>query len=198
MAQRKYRLVASMTAAVAIGLFLPLPASVSAQDPAAEALKGEQRAAMERFAFMDGEWRGTVVSTGPMGEVALTQTERVGTMASGVVRIIEGRGYQADGTLAFNAVAMITYDTASDEYVMTTTAQGRVGRPWFRPTDTGFHWGFTTGPAKLTYEAVIENGVWTETGYMQIGEEPRTRFLEMRLERTGDSAWPAAGAVGPG
>lgn len=186
--------------AVALGTALaiaPPSSSASAQMPDAAALRAEQREAMERFAFMDGEWRGTVSSTGPMGEVELTQTERAGTMAGGVVRIVEGRGYAADGSLEFNAVAMITFDPMADEYVMTSTAQGLAARPWFELTDDGFRWGFSSGPAKLSYEAVVQDGEWVEIGYMQIGEQPRRKFLEMRLERIGDTAWPAEGFVGP-
>ena len=176
---------------------LPIASSVSAQMPDLEAMQAEQQAAMERFAFMDGEWRGTAISTGQMGEVELAQTERVGTMAGGVARIIEGRGYGADGSLEFNAVAMITYDATADEYVMTSTARGMTARPWFKVTDDGFHWGVESGPMTFTYEAVVQNGTWVEIGYMQFGDQPRTKFLEMNLQRIGDTSWPAEGAVGP-
>ncbi|WP_421992119.1 hypothetical protein [Qipengyuania sp.] len=178
-----------------VGLACAMP--LSAQMPDAEAMRAEQRAAMEAFAFMDGEWRGTVTSQGPEGETVLTQTERVGTMAGGVVRIVEGRGYADNGDLEFNAVAMIAYDPMADEYVMTSTAQGFTARPWFRPTENGFEWGLTSGPVTFTYEAVVEDGRWAEDGYMQFGEEPRRKFLEMRLERVADSDWPGAGVVGP-
>ncbi|MEM6476444.1 MAG: DUF1579 domain-containing protein [Pseudomonadota bacterium] len=178
-------------------LSLTLAAPIAAQAPDEKALLAEQRAAIAKSAAMDGEWRGTVTTTTPMGEITLTQTERVGTLAGGAVRMIEGRGYAEDGSLAFNAVAMITYDAMSDEYVMTTTARGFTGRPWFKATETGFEWGLDNGPVKMTYEAVIDGDDWTEIGYMQFGDAPRQKFLEMKLKRIGDTDWPAEGAVGP-
>ncbi len=172
-------------------------AGAVAQLPDYEALHAEQRTAMDRFAFMDGEWRGTVTSTGPMGEVALTQTERVGTMANRAARMIEGRGYAADGSLEFNAVAMITYDAFNNEYVMVSTARGMTSRPWFEVTEDGFRWGLESGPVKLSYEAIVKKGSWVEVGYMQMGDQTRQKFLEMKLERIGDTAWPQEGFVEP-
>ena len=185
---------AIMAAALALSLW---PAAAVAQMPDHEALQAEQQAAMQRFASMDGEWRGTVTSTGPMGEIDLTQTERVGTIAGGVARMIEGRGYAEDGTLMFNAVAMITYDPVRDEYVMVSTARGMTARPWFEATETGFRWGVNSGPMKISYEAVVQGDSWLETGYMQMGDQPKQKFLEMNLQRIGDTSWPREGHVGP-
>ncbi|NCP18186.1 MAG: DUF1579 domain-containing protein [Erythrobacter sp.] len=177
--------------------FMLCPAMALAQEPDYDALLAEQKAAMARFASMDGEWRGTVTSTGPMGEIELTQTERVGTMAGGVSRLVEGRGYGPDGTLMFNAVAMITYDPLKDEYVMVSTARGMTARPWFEATEVGFRWGVNSGPMKITYDAVLKGGRWVEVGYTQMGDQPRQKFLEMELERIGDTSWPQEGIVGP-
>ena len=161
------------------------------------ALIAEQQAAMETFGWMDGTWLGEVSSRTPEGEITLTQTERVGTMANGTVRLIEGRGYTEDGQLEFNAVAMVAYDAIADEYVMTANARGRVTRPWFKATESGFEWGFESGPVKISYVAIYSDGVWSEEGFMAFGDNPPTKFLEMRLERTGDTDWPSAGAVEP-
>lgn len=168
-------------------------AQVARPDPAA--LVAKQREAMERVAWMDGVWRGTVTSTTPVGEVTLTQTERVGTMAHGTVRLVEGRGFAEDGALEFNAVGMIAYDALADEYVMTTSARGMTSRPWFRPTPDGFEWGFKAGPAKIRYVAVHANGVWTEEGFMAVEGQAERKFLTMRLQRVGDTDWADAGAV---
>jgi hypothetical protein len=51
--------------------------------------------------------------------------------------------------------------------------------------------------ASIRYTAVIEDGIWTEVGERIVeGQEP-FRFLEMKLQRTGDTSWPAGGAVTP-
>jgi hypothetical protein len=40
----------------------------------------------------------------PSGEkLALTQTERIGPMLQGAIKVVEGRGYNQEGALVFNA-----------------------------------------------------------------------------------------------
>jgi hypothetical protein len=57
-----------------------------------------QREAMAAIAFMDGTWRGTAWTLLPTGgKHEITQTERVGSFLDGKVKVIEGRGYEADG-----------------------------------------------------------------------------------------------------
>lgn len=100
-----------------------------------------------------------------------------------------------DGELAFNAVAMITYDAMADEYVMTTTARGFAGRPWLEVGEESFKWGISGGPFTFTYETELVDGVWSEDGFLQIGEAPRNKFLELRVERIGETTWPQEGFV---
>lgn len=180
-------------ATIAFALWWAIPAL--AQAPDEEAMQAEQVAAMDKLAWMDGEWRGTVVSESPAGEIRLTQTERVGPIAGGTARIIEGRGYDANGELAFNAVAMITYDAMADEFVMTTTARGFAGRPWLEVGEESFKWGISGGSFTFTYETELVDGVWSEDGFLQIGEAPRNKFLELRVERIGETTWPQEGFV---
>ena len=184
-----------LVAAASMSTLLAPSSIAQVARPDSAALVAEQREAMERVAWMDGIWRGTVTSSTPGGEVTLTQTERVGTMADGTVRLVEGRGFVEDGSLEFNAVGMIAFDARADEYVMTTSARGMTSRPWFRPTPEGFEWGFEAGPAKIRYVAVHANGVWTEEGFMAVEGQAERKFLTMRLQRLGDTDWPNAGAV---
>ena len=73
-------------------------------DPAV--LMAAQREAMKPLAIFDGVWRGTAWTLLPNGEKhSVTHTERVGSFMSGSVKVIEGREYKADGTVAFNAFA---------------------------------------------------------------------------------------------
>jgi len=162
-----------------------------------DSLIEEQRAAMEAFKWMDGTWQGTVSTNTPDGEIDLIQTERVGTIAGGTARLVEGRGYTEDGELAFNAIGMITFDAIKDEYVFTANARGRVTRAWFKVTETGFEWGFTAGPGTISYVTDYKDGMWIEDGFLEFGGQPKTKFLEMRLKRTGPSDWPNAGAIVP-
>lgn len=165
-------------------------------DPAA--LVAAQKLAMAPLAFMDGVWRGTAWNVDPSGvKHSLIQTERVGPFLDGSVKVVEGRGYDADGKLAFNAFATIAFNPATQTYTMHSYAQGNVGDFTLTPTADGFVWEIAAGPMTIRYTAVVGNGVWTEVGdRLMPGKEP-VRFYEATLERIGDSDWPAAGAVGP-
>ena len=55
----------------------------------------------------------------------------------------------------------------------------------------------TTGPMTIRYTAVVKDGVWSETGTRQApGREP-VEFFGMKLQRLGDTDWPAGGEVAP-
>jgi len=165
-------------------------------DPAV--LIAAQKEAMAKLAAMDGVWRGPAWTAGPSGEKhVLTQTERVGPILDGAVKVVEGRGYDADGKVAFNAFATISYDPASKKYTMHSHAMGRAGDFPLTLSADGFTWEIPAGPMTIRYTAVIKDGVWKETGdRIAPGKEP-VRFLEMELKRVGDTTWPAGGAVPP-
>lgn len=159
----------------------------------------EQREAMAALSFMDGEWRGQAVSYGPGGvRTELVQTERVGPFLGGSVRVVEGRGYDAVGETAFNALGVISWNEVEDRYQFSAWANGRQGQYTFERTDVGFNWEMPAGPgAMIRYTATVQNGVWREVGdYVREGGQPM-RFFEMTLTRIGDSDWPGAGSVSP-
>ena len=154
-----------------------------------------QKQAMARLAFLDGAWRGQASSIGPSGKHTLTQTERVGPFLDGAVKVIEGRGYEADGTIGFNAFAIISYDPDKQTYSMRSYAQGRAGDFPLTMTPDGFSWEMSFGSMTIRYSATVKNGTWHEVGdRIPAGGEP-VRFFEMTLTRIGDTDWPAAGAV---
>lgn len=165
-------------------------------DPAV--LLAAQRQAMAPLAFMDGVWRGTAWSIDQSGQKhTLVQTERVGPFLDGAVKVVEGRGYDADGKLAFNAFATIAFNPATKTFTMHSYAQGSVGDFSLTPTADGFVWEIPAGPMTIRYTAVIKDGKWNEVGdRLMPGKDP-VRFYEANLQRVGDSDWPAAGAIGP-
>lgn len=165
-------------------------------DPAA--LISAQQQAMRAFEAMNGTWRGKAWIVLPTGEKRdLIQTERIGPFLQGAVKVIEGRGYNLDGTLAFNAFAVVSYDPATQRYRMRSHAQGQVGDFTIQPTADGYTWEIPAGPVTIRYTASIKNGRLFEFGErLMPGREP-VRFFEMDLQRIGDSDWPAAGAIGP-
>lgn len=178
---------------------LALPAAARAQgrpDPAV--LAAAQKAALAKLSFMDGVWKGSAWTILPSGEKhTLTQTERVGPFLDGAVKVVEGRGYEADGKLAFNAFGTISYDPAKSAYTMHSYAMGYVGDYVLTPAVDGFTWEIPAGPMTIRYTATIKGGKWVEVGdRLAPGQEP-VRFLEMNLERAGDTRWPAEGAIAP-
>ena len=155
-----------------------------------------QQAALAKLAFMDGLWRGTAWTLLPSGEKhTLTQTERIGPFLDGSVKVVEGRGYEADGKVAFNAFGTISFNPATGAYTLHSHAMGSVGDFSLTPTATGFVWEIPAGPMILRYTATLQNGTWHEVGdRVMPGKEP-VRFFEMNLKRLGDTTWPAAGWV---
>jgi hypothetical protein len=166
------------------------------QDPAT--LIASQREAMQRLANMDGVWRGPAWTILPSGEKhTITQTERIGPFLDGSVKVIEGRGYDADGKVTFNAFGTISYNPATRAYTLHSYAQGRAGDFVLTPTSDGYIWEIPAGGMTIRYTATIKDGAWREVGdRIMPGKEP-VRFFEMNLKRVGSTDWPAAGAVSP-
>lgn len=165
-------------------------------DPAA--LIAAQQQAMTKLLSMDGAWRGDGWIVLPSGEKhSLTQTERVGPFLQGSIKVIEGRGYDQDGNLAFNAFATISYNPATSAYTLHSYAQGNVGDFVLTPTADGYTWEIPAGPMTIRYTAVIKDGAWRETGERIMPEKEPVRFFEMNLKRIGDTSWPEEGVIGP-
>ena len=174
------------------------PLTAAAQVPVQPAGTEAQRQAVGALDFLDGEWRGEAVIHGPGGTETLTQTERVGSLLGGSVKVIEGRGYAADGSTRFNAMAVLSWNEREGRYDFRSYANGYSGDYRFERTGDGFRWETPAGPnARIQYTAVIRDGTWREVGdYVAVGQPPR-RVIEMNLRRVGDSDWPAGGAVSP-
>lgn len=157
-----------------------------------------QQEAMVRLSFMDGVWRGPAWTMLPSGDKhAITQTERIGPFLDGVVKVIEGRGYEQDGKSTFNAFGTISYDPTTRAYTLHSYAQGHVGDFALTPTSDGFIWEIPAGAMKIRYSATIKDGVWREVGDRVLAGQEPIRFFEMNLKRVGDTTWPAAGAISP-
>ncbi len=190
-------LAAALIAASPLALATPAFAQ-GAYDPAPRV--AAQKEAMKALSFLDGEWRGpakTLLNNGSWHE--LTQTERVGPMLDGTVKVIEGRGYEADGTVSFNAFAVISYNPDSKTYAMRSYASGRQGDYPLWPTADGFRWEIQAGPnMKIEYVATVKDGAWTEIGHRIAKDGQPVKFIEFTVKRLGDSAWPAAGVIPKG
>ncbi|HEX8634155.1 MAG TPA: hypothetical protein VF703_08405 [Pyrinomonadaceae bacterium] len=192
----RQRIAAWALLLVALGAAFDASAQQGRPDPAT--LIASQREALQRLAFMDGVWRGTAWTVLPSGEKhTITQTERIGPFLDGSVKVIEGRGYNADGKVTFNAFGTISYNPATRAYTLRSYAQGQVGDFPFTPTADGYVWELPMGAMTVRYTAVVKDGAWREVGdRIAPGKEP-VRFFEMNLKRVGDTDWPAGGAISP-
>ena len=101
-------------------------AALAAAAPTAAQPSPERAAAMAKFAWMKGVWRGPAEGSNRDGSrYAVTQTERIGSALGGDVLVVEGRGYRADGSTGFNALGVISWDAATGKYEIRSYAQGR-------------------------------------------------------------------------
>jgi hypothetical protein len=171
-------------------------ASQQSSDP--HTLIAAQKAAIAKVTMLEGEWRGTASMTMPDGTVHhFIQTERIGPMLDGSLRVIEGRSYDDEGHTVFNAFAVISYDPGTQVYTMHSYAQGRAGNFKFVPTANGYHWEIPAGPITIRYAAVIKDGPLTEAGERMVPGQMPVKFFNMELTRLGASSWPAADPVSP-
>ncbi len=174
-----------------------IPIVVWAQRPDPGALMAAQKEAMSKLSLLDGVWRGSASTTLPNGDKhTVTQTERIGPLLGGTIKLIEGRGYDADGKTAFNAFGVVSFNAATKTYNFRTYAQGFSGDYVYQSNADGFSWEIPAGPMTMRYNAVIKNGEWRQTGDRMEPGKPAVRFFEMTLKRVGDSEWPEAGTVG--
>ena len=191
----RYKLACLALVVLGVGVFATARSQVR-EDPAR--LIAAQRRAILKLAYMDGVWRGPAWTILPSGEKHnITQTERIGPFLDGSIKVIEGRGYDPDGTVSFNAFGTISFDESTGAYMLHSYAQGRVGDFELKLKNDGYEWEIPAGPMKIRYVAVIKDGAWRELGdQIAPGKEP-VRFFEMNLKRVGDTDWPAAGAISP-
>lgn len=187
-----------MTAVVATTMLVAAGLPAAAQDAGPHGGDAARKAAMAKLAFMHGEWRGPASGTNPdRSSFAVTQTERIGPMLDGDILVIEGRGYNPDGSTGFNAFAVISWDAETDAYVMRSYTRGYAGTFPLTLTDRGYVWEVPAGPGTMRYEADVTDTTFHEVGDFVMPGQPPYRSFEMTLTRRGDSDWPSAGAVPP-
>jgi hypothetical protein len=161
----------------------------------ANELTDAQRAALQPLAIFDGTWRGPAQVLRQEGWTTITQTERVGPMLDGALRVIEGRGYGPDGKMHFNAFAVLSYDAMAKQFHFKSNAEGREGDFPLEVSPDGFAWSIQAGPARIRYVATVKDGMWHEIGERLVEGQPPMRIFEMHLKRLGNTGWPQDGAV---
>ena len=155
-----------------------------------------QKQAMDKLAWMDGVWRGPAWTIGNDGKRHdITQAERIGPLLGGTIKVMEGRGYNPDGSTGFNALGVLSFEPDGGAYSLHSYAMSHQGDFKLTLTADGYVWEIPAGPMIIRYTAVIKDGAWREIGERVMTGRPTTQFFEMNLKRVGDSAWPTAGAI---
>jgi hypothetical protein len=164
-----------------------------------ETLLSAQRDAMKRLAFMDGVWRGPAWTILPSGQKHdITQTERIGPFLENTLKVIEGRGYDPEGKVSFNAMGIISFVPDKKAFMMRSYAQGFSGDFELHLNKDGFTWEIPAGPGTtIRYTATVKDGTWREVGDRIVKDKEPIRFFEMNLKRIGDSNWPKEGTIPP-
>ena len=172
------------------------PAMAQQFDPA---IATAHRGHLSQLEWMNGEWVGTAEVMVGMGQTrTLRHTERIGPMLDGVIKVIEGHSYEADGSTGFNAFAILSWDDENERYTMRSYVGGMAGDFPLEMTPAGWRWSTPARGGEIHYETIHDGDSWTETGdFVMPGREPM-RVITLRLHRKGDSDWPAGGAVAPG
>jgi hypothetical protein len=168
------------------------PSQAAAQGrPDTQALLGVQREAMRPLSFVEGVWRGKASTLRDGKWHNITQTERMGPMLDGTVKVIEGRGYEADGRTSFNALGIISYNPMTKAYSIRSYAMGLAGDFTVTPRKDGFVWETPAGRgAIIRFTATVQDGTWHEVGERIAGDAPPVKTFEMRLRRLGPTTWP--------
>lgn len=192
----RHLFVAHVVAFAAVALSASAARTQTPPDPGPRI--AAQAEAMKKLAVMDGVWRGPAWTLTPGGKHEVTQTERIGPLLGGSIKVLEGRGYNADGSTGFNAFGVVSFEPSTGAYSLHSYAMGQAGDFKLTPTADGYVWEIPAGPTMtIRYTAVIKDGAWREIGERVMDGRPPMQFFEMNLKRVGDGAWPTAGAVAP-
>jgi hypothetical protein len=171
----------------ALALQACLVASVAAQ-PAAIDTAGK-RQAMEKLAFIVGDWEGeATASLGPGRQVRLWQTEWVRPKLRGQILAVEGVGrlLTSNGPTdtLFNAWAVIDWAPARGYFMRSNVLDGRTGEFPLEVTTNGFVWGFEVPGGKVRYTMVLTpDNLWHEKGEFSRDGERWFPTMEMKLKR---------------
>ena len=181
---------------LAAATLLAFAAPAAAQPPNPADLQAAQREAMAKLPGMDGVWRGRAWTMTPAGRHDVVHTERIGPFLGGTLKLIEGRSYKEDGSVGFNAFAIVSYDPARKAYSLHSYAMGRSGDFPLEVRPDGYVWQTPAGPGAIVrYTATIRDGSWREVGERIAGTAAPVQIFEMNLKRVGDSKWPAGDPV---
>lgn len=173
-------------------LVVGAPAVVRAQTATANSpadAVAAKRAAMERLAYLVGEWEGE--GWMQMGGQRLTFRggERVQSRLGGLALLVEGDftsrppGATRDVPV-HQTLGVITFDEATSTYRFATwLATGATGSYTLELRPDGWRWHIDVGAGTLRYTATFPGDEWVEIGEFSRDGANWDQFFEMRLRR---------------
>lgn len=165
--------------AVVVCLMLSAVLAVSASDRDAETV------AMEKLAFLVGEWSGQGwIRMGPEGQQTFDSTEIVESKIDGKALVVEGIHTGPGGEAVHHALGVFSWDPMAEKYRFQTYVAGRgagTHSAWFEGDD--LIWEMMAGERRIRYVIEIDDeGRWHETGSIAMDDGPY-EFFEMTLEK---------------
>jgi hypothetical protein len=149
-----------------------------------------QRSAMQKLAFLIGEWAGeATVLRGPGQSVDLVQTEHAQFKLDGLILLIEGIG-RLNGAPILQALGVISFDDAAGQYQMRAFNDGRWLESEVKLLEDGqsISWGFTLGEFRTSSVLRInQHGEWTERADLIIGSRPPQQLIKLNVRRVVNS-----------
>jgi hypothetical protein len=148
--------------------------------------KAAHQAAMQKLAFMVGEWTGSgSIAMGPGPRQAFAQSEHIQFKHDGTLLLIEGQGKSPEtGAIVHDALAVVTFDAASGKYKFRSfAAVGRFADTEATVSGNVMTWSLNAGPQKIRYTITVDNGAWHEVGERSADGATWIPFFEMTLKR---------------
>lgn len=169
------------TLTIALGAALLSAAAANAQGrPDTAAIK----TAMQKLNYLAGNWSGdAAVTLGPGKPMKIVQTEEVVYKLDGLVMLIEGTGRDENGKVVFNALATVSFDPGTNSYRIRAYRDGHYLDTEMKLTESGFEWGFATGPVTVRNVMTLKDGRWVETTDAKMPDGREFRTVEMNLGR---------------
>lgn len=150
-----------------------------------------QRAAMEKLAYMAGDWQGTGwMQMGPGPRSEFRGGEKVQSKLFGLALLVEGAFFAPDSggkeRPAHTTLGVISYAPAEEKYKFRYwLATGFSGERDLTLTDDGWYWELPAGPgATIRYTMTHEDGTWSEIGERTTDGKTWQKFFEMKLKKS--------------
>lgn len=140
---------------------------------------------MERLRFMEGTWRGQGWwQRGPAQRDTSSMVETVERKLGGVALLIEGRGVNAAERVVHNALAVLSYDAASQDYTMRSwITNGQVGDFVVTLNGTELSWTRPASGGRVRNTARYTATEWNEVGEFSRDGVTWMPIMEIRLRK---------------